>query len=342
MRVAILPALALLLQDSRAEPYWLGWYHPLGEPEALEGLSRTGCTLMRGGFDHKNKRLDSNKPEIVKAYLDAAAASKVKVLLHAPATFTAKGEWDKLKRWIGLWKDHPAILGWYLFDEPEVHRVKPDRLLEAYRLVKSIDPDRPVAVCFAPINEMKSIDEFQACYDLLIFNYYPCRGSGEFPAALKGWAGVLDRIVKKARDYRKRGAIMVLQGFQDSGTRVPTRAEARYLLYSTAIRDTIGALFFCDGWCPPRTKKEINELIRELAAIPVRQGKFMDPSVACTSPAVRYRLMKNHLIAVNESDGDVEARFTLPKKEVEVVGESRRLTGAERFSRYQVRIYRWE
>ncbi len=343
MRTIALLSLLFLLQDEKPKTYWLGWYHPLGEPGELEGLAKQGCNLMRGGFDHKAKKLESNKPEVVKAYLDAAAAKGVKVLLQPPATWVSKQNWEALKKWIEQWKDHEGLMGWYLFDEPEIHKVTVEQLQEGYTLVKELDPKHPVAVCFAPINDMKSIDEFAACYDILMFDYYPCRGKGEFPPAVKGWAGVLDRIVKKSKKHKKEGFIMVLQGFQDAGTRVPTPAEARYLLYTTAVRDTMGALFFCDGWCPEETQRQINEQIKELSGIPVREGAFMDPAVGCDQPAIKYRLMKNHLIAINESDAEVEATLKLPTraKEVEVVGESRKLSGAEKFSKYQVRVYRW-
>ncbi len=60
---------------------------------------------------------------------------------------------------------HPALLAWYLFDEPDLgHQyVPPDQLRALYRLIKALDPNHPVIVTVAQSHLVK---EYHHSYDV--------------------------------------------------------------------------------------------------------------------------------------------------------------------------------
>ncbi len=63
-------------------------------------------------------------------------------------------------------RDHPALLAWYLFDEPdhEHQYVAPRNLKAMYSLLKRLDPYHPVVVTFAWDKNVKRYG--QGCYDV--------------------------------------------------------------------------------------------------------------------------------------------------------------------------------
>ena len=45
-------------------------------------------------------------------------------------------------------RDHPAVLSWYLIDEPDGKHYPPAWVAEAAAAIRAIDPSRPISACF--------------------------------------------------------------------------------------------------------------------------------------------------------------------------------------------------
>ncbi|MBN8216411.1 MAG: hypothetical protein J0L75_07190 [Spirochaetes bacterium] len=67
-------------------------------------------------------------------------------------------------------RSHPALLGWYIADEPEYNRLRPSCLEDIYRLAREVDPHHPVVMlnCTAP-----AIREYRDGGDILMPDPYP-------------------------------------------------------------------------------------------------------------------------------------------------------------------------
>ncbi len=85
-----------------------------------------------------------------KAILDAAQEKGLKVLANLYGDMRPPSHPDvieKRKEYINSIKDHPALLGYLLFDEPYYNINDPeDYLHESYKLIRDIDPDHPVLI----------------------------------------------------------------------------------------------------------------------------------------------------------------------------------------------------
>ncbi len=74
---------------------------------------------------------------------------------------------------INAHRNHPAILSWYIADEPETHadeQCKPEKALECYKIVKKVDPTKPVTIAFTG---NFGLPMFKASYDVAMPDLYP-------------------------------------------------------------------------------------------------------------------------------------------------------------------------
>jgi len=187
----------------------------------------------------------------VRDYLDALAARKLKIIYSIKDVFAGtagyyepalgfRGEETIVRGIVGEFKDHPAVLAWYLNDElPLAMR---ERLNARQRLVSELDPDHPTwAVLY-------QVDEFYGYLnsaDVLGADPYPV---SERPVATVGdWmrkcAAVSDGLrplwmVPQAMDwacYRKDRA---------DKCRAPTLDEELVMSYLCLIHGARGLIYY--------------------------------------------------------------------------------------------------
>ncbi len=77
---------------------------------------------------------------------------------------------DSLRDIITTIKNHPALLCYYLVDEPEGKAYNPDIIMETYQFIKDIDPYHPMIIC----NEsVLGLQTYSKCADMLVPDPYP-------------------------------------------------------------------------------------------------------------------------------------------------------------------------
>ena len=130
---------------------------------------------------------DTETLEGRKAYMDQCAALGIKVnyalngLVGNPHDMTdyvisteeeAK-RWATLQKEVETFKDHPALLSWYMNDEPAGQGRDPALLEKAYRMIKELDPYHPVSVVFVIPSRAKA---FENSLDIAMTDPYPVPG----------------------------------------------------------------------------------------------------------------------------------------------------------------------
>lgn len=80
----------------------------------------------------------------MKQQLDGAQVHGLKALVCLYSGGTVKENMALITDYVSSFKDHPAVLGWYLIDEPSGRWIGADELSEAYQLIRSLDPKHPV------------------------------------------------------------------------------------------------------------------------------------------------------------------------------------------------------
>ena len=144
---------------------------------------------------------------------------------------------ERLLAEIKAFMDHPALLAWYISDEPNGFRIPPSALEEVYRTVKGIDPWHPVSVVFmAPFLSSRN---YADALDIVMADPYPVPN------------GSVSQVGDVARQLRsvfegKKPVWIVPQAFGGGEWwgREPTIQEMRSMTYQAIVNGARGIQYF--------------------------------------------------------------------------------------------------
>ena len=145
-----------------------------------------------------------------------------------------KEEW--LRAEVEAFRDHPALLAWYISDEPTGHNMPPEALEESYQIVRELDPHHPISIVFMAPNRA---GEYAGGMDLVMTDPYPIpHGS---PTAVAGAVDAITRVFEPAKPVW-----LVPQAFGGSEhwSREPTAQEQRVMTYLGIVRGATGMQYF--------------------------------------------------------------------------------------------------
>lgn len=219
-----------------------------------EEVALTGNTVIFGGED----------PDKCARQLDLASEHGLMAMPHLCNLMRGNNDWEGLRATVSRNKNHPALLAWYLADEPEGSGDVPDILLKARSIIREIDPDHPIA----GLNNTPSVfAAYRAVFDVHLADPYPIPRS---PVTLvSDWTDVSRRVMGQGKP-----TWMCLQTFDPSrygmsGGRYPTADELSCMAYLALTHGAKGI-----GWWAWGHMKENNwERYRRIAA----QLKALEP-----------------------------------------------------------------
>ncbi len=166
----------------------------------------------------------------VREKMDRCAAVGMKVNYHierACVYLEGKALEDAIRPEIEAFRDHPALLSWYIADEPEGHRIPPERMYAAYKLVKQLDPYHPAAICIAALSGMSN---YVQAMDILMTDNYPVPHR---PLTHVAWA--MDRAHTGVGNVKPVWFIPQVFGGGEFWYREPNAKEVRVMTYESLI-----------------------------------------------------------------------------------------------------------
>jgi hypothetical protein len=184
-----------------------------------------------------------------KAYMDRCAEIGMKVHYNllslsggggVDSKIIGLGEEEKKTRLIEEIKtfmNHPALLAWYISDEPNGFKVPPESLEELYCIVRETDPWHPVSMVFmAPFLASK---KYVNAMDIVMADPYPVPNHSI--DIISDVAGQL-----KSEFTGKRAVWMALQAFGGGEWwgREPTIQELRSMTWQSIIKGATGLQYF--------------------------------------------------------------------------------------------------
>jgi hypothetical protein len=323
----------------------LGWFTGAGRNDTtvIDAAAAAGATLV---VAYGGKAVSQ---DAVRAFLDHLQSVKMRALLQIDPSWVTAPDTAAIAGFVAATSAHPALYGWYLFDEPDFNNVSPTQLKVAYDAVRGADATHPVAVAFG--NGYCSYTDRQAqaapggatymtIPEIVMFEQYPVHAQQEFQKTPDGRHGLADiaQMVDDCVQYlathrapKFQGLVAVLQAFAWSNTeREPTYRESRYMLFRSLIKNPFGA----QQWVEYRASATMvdigNRLIREASSVgaALRNSTFGDPTVTVSAGTVHFAFGsaggKSYLFAANDSEsGAMGVVFTLPAattaKHVEVL-----------------------
>ena len=336
----------------------LGWYDRINRLKTASTISQEGFNLLLPyslGKDFST----------IRDYLDNAQSQKIKVLLQFYPGLVKKEKTERVKQFVRAFKDHPALFGWYSYDEPELHNVSPKTLESVYQTIKAEDSSHPVAVVFN--GSVRKIKPYSNTFDIFMYDKYPCwYGEPEFSNSPTGIDYFRKRMTAAGNYAQKNELIFwpVLQAYgrhkQDiepnAKRRFCTMAEERYMLYTSILAGADGLFFYGHH----RTKQSwvdstLTPLIQEFKPlIPAIKTEPLWHQEKANGSKIQSKLYQDKndgkfiLIAVNHEnnliDTTIKLDVTTTVSFAKVIGE-KRWTSIQRgmikdsFAPYAVHIY---
>ncbi len=150
-------------------------------------------------------------------------------------------------RTVRAFRDHPAIICWYLVDEPEGWWAQQDGgkqeadLADLFRAVKALDPYRPSQLNWYAWQPGKGGYGGLAATDLGSLDRYPVGASAN---AMKSIADIAMQMNRDSRPRCQPTAFWVQMYGYDDAVREPTPAEERCMTYLCLIHGMRAIYYF--------------------------------------------------------------------------------------------------
>lgn len=205
----------------------------LAEEESIHGFN------MISPYWSRTSARSADELAQVKKALDRCASVGVRMNYHIKAAcmgLEGKALDDAIRPEIEAFRDHPALLSWYIADEPEYHSVTPAHLEAAYKLVKKLDPYHPITVCIARLSEMP---KFLSAMDIIMSDSYPIP---HMPVTHVGDS--MDRAHQGTSNAMPVWVIPQVFGGGEFWYREPTAREVRVMTYLALIHGATGIQSF--------------------------------------------------------------------------------------------------
>lgn len=309
--------------------------HPtLPEEEVVRGFN------MISPYQTIEKKTESDR----RAYMDRCASLGMKVHyqllsvaggggvnLAGTHARTADERRQLLRDEVMAFRDHPALLAWYIADEPDGQGVSPDSLKEAYQTIKELDPYHPVTVVFMTPSKA---NEYRDVMDIVMADPYPVPDSPL--TEVSEWTQQLYRVF-----YPVKPVWIVPQAFGGAEwwKREPTTREIRVMTYLAVIQRASGIQYFIRHGLNrfPKSQAmwaECGSMALEMAELaPFLSFSTNHPEVITSSDAIQARAWMNRgetlLIVVNTSSAPLAYEVKLPDLDVtadaEVLFENRKI-----------------
>lgn len=219
--------------------------------------------------------------------------------------------------WLAQAPGHPALLAWYLEDEPEGHNQSPADMRRRFDQAKALDPNHPVGLCHFL---WEALANYKDAAEFTMTSTYPLTSNYDTPITHVGL--FMDRARSiHGQSWPHWPFIQVFGGPDTDGGRwrQPTPPEVRCMVYIALVHRANGILYF-SYW--PRAKSTwaevgvLNREIRQMAPWLLAPGKEL--SATNSSPVVQVRAKETapsaasgFLLCVNTSTNDVQTRINL-------------------------------
>lgn len=205
----------------------------LAEEEAVRGMNLIS--------PYQNIGKQPRKERI--AYLDRAAQLGMRVNYNllsiagggggAKAASTDKAKkMELLREEIRALKDHPAILSWYVADEPEGQGISAETLEEIYDIIRAEDPYHPITLVIMSAGPGR---HYAASCDIIMADTYPVPNSSASDVI-----GTIRGLREELQYEKSIWYVPQTFGGAEFWTREPTPAEIRMMTWGAALEGARG------------------------------------------------------------------------------------------------------
>jgi hypothetical protein len=144
---------------------------------------------------------------------------------------------ERLISEIKTFRDHPALLGWYISDEPDGTDITPEQLEKIYNTVKENDPWHPVSIVF--MSPFLTSRKYSDAMDIVMADPYPVP---DLPVTRPG--DVAGQLRNEFMGKRPFWIVPQAFGGGELWSREPTSQEIRSMTWQSIINGATGIQYF--------------------------------------------------------------------------------------------------
>ncbi len=148
-------------------------YPTLPEEEAVKGFNMMSPyqKILPETFNERKSYMDRCAELGMKVHYNLLSVSGGGGVSSLIEGISEEQKRERLMAEISAFRDHPALLAWYISDEPTGNKISPEQLENIYRIVKEADPWHPVSIVFmAPFLSSK---KYAGALDIVMADPYP-------------------------------------------------------------------------------------------------------------------------------------------------------------------------
>lgn len=187
-------------------------------------------------------------------------------------------KWAWLKEEIEAFRNHPALLSYYLADEPELGWAKPEDCELAYRKLKELDPWHPVTMVFC---QSEAAKRYEKGMDICMTDPYPIPNG-----PVTQVSNFCDRIEQDLASALPLWVVPQAFGGGEGWRREPSRQEMRVMTYLAYIHNARGIQYFIRR--PPAVNPNSPDLWSECRRLMFELSQ-LTPELASTEPQPQVR-----------------------------------------------------
>lgn len=209
------------------EPFFpVGAYH-VGQSD-YPYLGEAGVNAVQGS--------GTKNAEVLQQELDAAELNGLKLMVPLYNGMKVQENAAMTHEFVTRFKDHPAVLAWMIMDEPILNGKTKQELIDANRIIRSIDNKHPVYMVEAPISW--AYDTTAKLTDIFATDYYPLPN---LPISLVGEHTVLG---KEAAGEGKPVWTVLQAMYNQNHPYLPTIDEVRNMAYQSILNGAQGLAYY--------------------------------------------------------------------------------------------------
>ncbi len=238
-----------IVNGEQFNPVW--GYHVYASDDKMKLAKAAGINVIQGG---------GASLESAKAYLDLAQENGLMATLLLYSGMKSAGTEGKVENTIEMvteLKDHPALFGYLIMDEPFLHMSDPyPDLQNAYKIIRQIDDVHPVII--QELESTGSTKYTAATSDLLLIHHYACKADLMADArwGMEGSALVIRRMMDDLSETHVNRKVVHFLGqsfgnsdkdtaqSSGSGYYLPTIDEAKSHIYQAFIEGMDGIGYY--------------------------------------------------------------------------------------------------
>lgn len=257
------------------------------------------------------------------------------------------------EKWFEAARNHPALLAWYLTDEPEGRSLTSESEKERYLALKKRDPNHPIGMCHFLF---EALEKYKGCRDFTMTDVYPITWDRDVPIINVGIHIDQSRVVHGS-NWPNWTYIQVFGGAETDGGKwaQPLPHEVRCMVFIALVHRSTGILYFSYWPKAPQTWASIGEINRDIYSIlPWLLTPGRELAVQCSDEPVQVRARSNDrggiVLAVNTSPVFRSVEITVPEAKTESLemplNGCRKIRMAKGrltdfFAPFEARVYIW-